>query len=347
MKAKFKQMRISRNYLLLGLLSLSFIPMVLSCGGTEEGDLMGNWFKVSSFRGVARTGAAAFSIGNTGYVLTGLDEDDDYWKDMFRYISETDDWQQCSDFPGVARKDGVAFATSTNGYVGLGYNDAYLKDFWEYDPVNNSWTAQADFMGSARRGAIAFAIDGIGYVGTGYDGNSLMDFYAFDPSAGELGTWTPKINYKHKKSFAVSFVIDGKGYVCTGVDNGEYLTDFYYYDPAEDIWVALREIGNDESDDDYDDDYTIIRQKAVAFVMNGLAYVATGSTGSNKNDVWEYNPATDLWKSKTTFEGSTRTDAVAFSTASGRAFVTTGTSGSNPFDDTWEFLPNDEYEEDD
>ena len=65
-----------------------------------------------------------------------------------------------------------------------------------------------------------------------------------------------------------------------------------------------------------------------------------------KNDTWEYDPLTDLWQAKTSFEGAGRTDAVAFSVSNdSKAFVTTGLSGSNPLDDIWEFKPNDEYNE--
>jgi N-acetylneuraminic acid mutarotase len=65
-----------------------------------------------------------------------------------------------------------------------------------------------------------------------------------------------------------------------------------------------------------------------------------------KGDVWEYDPATDLWEAKTNFEGTSRQDAVAFSIA-GRGFVLTGKSTSYQFDDIWEFLPNDDYNKED
>ena len=100
-------------------------------------------------------------------------------------------------------------------------------------------------------------------------------------------------------------------------------------------------------DDGYDDDYTIVRSNAVAFVLNGKAYVTTGTMSSLKADTWEYDPVQDLWNEKTNFEGSARTDAVAFTTEAGRAFVTTGKSTSYQFDDIWEFRPNDTYNKED
>ena len=86
----------------------------------------------------------------------------------------------------------------------------------------------------------------------------------------------------------------------------------------------------------------------MAFTIGGRAYVTTGERSGAKNDVWEYDPATDLWIAKTNFEGSPRTNAVAFTTASGRGFVTTGTNGATAyFDDLYEFKPLDDYNEDD
>lgn len=146
----------------------------------------------------------------------------------------------------------------------------------------------------------------------------------------------------------MGFVIDGKGYICTGINNGSYEKDLYIYDPDNDIWTAKRKIAP-VSDEGYDDEYTIIRSNAIAFVLGGKAYITTGTIGTLRTDVWEYDPSADLWKQKTAFEGSARTDAVAFSTEGngGRAFVVTGKSASFQYDDIWEFKPNDTYSKDD
>ena len=101
------------------------------------------------------------------------------------------------------------------------------------------------------------------------------------------------------------------------------------------------------SDEDFDNDYSIIRSNAVAFVLNNKAYVTTGAAPQLLGSVWEYEPATDLWEQRTPFEGTARQDAVAFSTENGRAFVVTGRSSSFSFDDIWEFKPADPYDKED
>ena len=39
-------------------------------------------------------------------------------------------------------------------------------------------------------------------------------------------------------------------------NNGEYVDDFWKFDPSTESWTQLRDI-SDSSDEDYDDDYTI------------------------------------------------------------------------------------------
>jgi N-acetylneuraminic acid mutarotase len=318
--------------------------LLFSCKKSPNEDLIGNWIEQSEFEGVARSDAAFFVIGNVGYIGTGYDGDERL-SDFWAYDSENNSWTALADFPGEPRNAAVGFSASGKGYIGTGYNgDTRLKDFWEYNPVANSWIQKADFAGSERYGAVAFSINDIGYVGTGYDGNYLKDFWAYYPLTD---TWEQRTSYGgSKRKDAVGFVISGKGYICTGINNGAYEKDFYVYDPSNDSWNAKRKIAN-VSDDSYDDNYTIVRSNAVSLVINNKAYIASGTIGNLKNDVWEYDPAADLWKQKTNFEGTTRTDAVSFSTDNGRAFLTTGRSVSAEFDDIWEFKPNDTYNKED
>jgi hypothetical protein len=133
-------------------------------------------------------------------------------------------------------------------------------------------------------------------------------------------------------------VISGKGYITGGVDNGQYLTDFWVYDPSSDNWSKLRAIA-DLSNESYDDNYTTITgQGKVGFAVNGKGYLATGGKDIGI-ETWEYNPGTDLWTEKTSFEGTTRTDAVGFAIGS-RGYVTTGKNSTYYFDDIWAFEPD-------
>lgn len=326
-------------YLLVLLFSFS------ACSDDEEDEITdGDWWELSDFDGVPRSDAVSFVIDDIGYVGTGYDGDDRL-NDFWQYDPSKNYWLKVADFPGEARNGAVAFSINGKGYIGTGYNgEDELNDFWEYDPGTNTWTQKADFMGSARYGAVAFSVGGKGYIGTGYDGNYLKDFYAYSP---DTDSWEQVISIGgSKRRDANSFVIGNKAYVISGLDNGVYENDMWQYDPATGLWTEMRNITDTDDDYDFDDDYTsIARIDGVGYALNGYGYLATGSTGSMITNIWEYDPLSDLWYEKTSFEGASRTNAVGFAIGN-YCYLTTGRSSSYYFDDIWCFDPNQEYDED-
>ena len=311
------------------------IPVFNSCKKPVE-ELVGNWVELSDFDGVPRTDAVGFAIGSKGYLGTGYDGENrlnDFWE----YDVARNTWTQKADFPGVPRNGAIGFGTDAKGYIGTGFDGKNrLGDFYEFDPAANTWTKKADFAGSPRYGAVAMSINNKGYVGTGYDVNFLKDIWEYSPATD---AWTQKTSIGgSKRRDAACFVIGGKGYIVTGIDNGEYLSDFWEYDPGTDLWTKKRSI-IDLSTEAYDDDYlTITGIGKVGFSVNGKGYLATGGKTTGV-ETWEYTPSTDLWKQKTSFEGTIRQDAVGFAIAN-RGYITTGKNSSYYFDDIWAFDPD-------
>lgn len=337
-------MKILRNSLLIALFTLAVVTSFLSCDKDDDTvDLTGNWIERAIFVGDARYEAVAFSIGEIGYVGMGYNGDERL-NDFWAFDAATNNWTAIATDTAFAPRTGaVAFSAAGKGYVGSGRDQInIMKDFWSYNPGENKWTRIAD-LPVERYGAVAFSINDIGYVGTGFNKNALPDFYSYDPN---LNIWSAISNYPTKVSEAVAFVLDSKGYVVTGQRNGVDIDDFFRYDPGTNTWETLRKIDN-VSDESYDNRYSIIRQKGVAFAIGGKAYVCSGEHSTLKGDVWEYDSATDLWTQMTGFEGQGRNSAVAFSTQSGRGFITTGVSVAVAFDDLWEFKPLDDFNEDD
>lgn len=317
------------------LMSLFFV----GCSNSDDTeDLLGNWIKKSSFDGPARSSAASFVIGTYAFVTTGY-TGDEYLKDLWAYNSEGDYWEQKANFIGDPRSSASAFELNDKGYVGLGYDGTNkLSDFYEYDPENNSWTQKADFIGTARYGAVGFQVGGKAYFGTGYDGNYLKDFYQYNPTED---SWTQVNGFSgNKRRNATVFIIDDKAYLGTGINSGSYQVDFWMFDPETEVWTKKRSLNDDEDDHD---DYLLARSNATSFSMNGMGYLACGE---NSKSVWEYNPTTDIWKEKTSLEGSSRTDAIGFAIHE-KGFVMLGRYGSSYFDDSWEFKPLDEQDDDD
>ncbi len=265
---------------------------------TEE--LVGNWLKRSSFDGPARSSAVGFVIGNLAYVATGY-TGDVYLNDLWVYNSDGDYWEQKADFIGVKRSSASGFELNGKGYVGLGYDGTNrLKDFYEYNPTTNIWTKKADFAGSARYGAVGFQVSGKAYFGTGYDGNFLKDFYQYNATTD---TWTLSSGFGgEKRRNATVFVINDKAYIGTGISNNVLQYDFWEFNGVTEVWTKKRDIDrgtDDDDDDEYNEDYQILRANASSFVLNNLGYVACGD---NSTSVWQYNPVTDLWTEKTPLE---------------------------------------------
>ncbi|MEO8415509.1 MAG: kelch repeat-containing protein [Ginsengibacter sp.] len=330
-------MKTKQALLLLSIISFG----ILSCSkSSSTATVLGNWVSKSGFDGVARSEAVSFVINDTAYIGTGYDGTSRL-NDLWKYDAVKNFWEQKADLPGAARNSAIAFVASGKGYVGTGFDGLNkLKDMWQYDPAANSWIQKNDFAGSARYDAVSFAILDKGYISTGFDGNYLKDFWEYDPSTD---AWTLDPGFGgSKRMAAVAFVYNNKGYICTGTNNGTAVNDFWSYDPSTSAWTELRQITN-ISADSYDDNYTdIIRSNAAAFVIGSKAYLTTGENGSLLSSTWEYDFASDLWTSKTAFEGSPRTGAVAFSVNS-EGYVTTGRSSTLPFDDLRQFFPDQTY----
>lgn len=327
-------------------LSCMLPVLFLSCSDDDD-EKIGLWKRVSDFDGLARSDASSFTIGNKGYLMCGYDGNNSKTRftDLWEYDMDLDHWTQKASLPGIGRNSAVAFAIDDKGYLGTGYNETvsglYLNDFWEYNPSTDEWTQKADFPGAARQQAVAFGVSGKGYIGAGYDGNWLKDFYAYTPSTD---SWEQIVSIGgSKRQSATSFVINNIAYVCCGNNNGEYINDFWQYNPGTGLWTQLRDISN-SSDDDYDDDYNIVRAEAVTMVIDGAAYLTCGYSGSLRTDVWKYTPGNDLWEEVRKFKGTARTVAVSFSNGT-RGYVATGKSSTYRFDDIWEFHPY-EYDDD-
>jgi N-acetylneuraminic acid mutarotase len=319
--------------------------LLVGCNDSSDDDPLGNWVRKSDFEGLPRGSAVSFVIGEKAYVGFGYNDDagDGYLKDFWVYSPLTDRWDRIADFPGNGRIAAVGFAINGKGYVGTGYDgDNKLKDFWEYDPVANTWTQKDDFLGGARYKAVGFSLKNYGYIGTGYGDDSVdkIDFYRFDPTAASGSQWVKVQSIGgSKRRGATAFTYNDKAYVCTGINNGVSLTDMWEYDPTADTWTK-------KTDLDDDDDWTIIRQNASSFVLDGKAYVCLGENSSSLSDVWQYDFSKDTWVEMSAFEGSARTSSVAF-TVGGKAVVATGQTGSYYLDDVWEFRPYEESNEDD
>jgi|GEM_PF-497282 len=66
-----------------------------------------------------------------------------------------------------------------------------------------------------------------------------------------------------------------------------------------------------------------VRQSAVSFSIGTKGYLGTGFSGTNQQDLWEWNQTTDTWTQKADFPGAARQQLVGFSIGS-KGYIGTG-----------------------
>src|SRR5688572_26728818 len=89
-----------------------------------------SWSQVVDFPGSPRDDAAAFSIGDYGYVLTGMDVGFQTTNNGFKYHPYSYIWYPIDTLPGETRQHSCAFAINGKGYIVGGHGASYYNDCW-------------------------------------------------------------------------------------------------------------------------------------------------------------------------------------------------------------------------
>ncbi len=144
------------------------------------------------------------------------------------------------------------------------------------------------------------------------------------------GNWVKLSDYDgDTRTGAVTFDIGENAYVGLGTDGEDYFQDFWRYDPVRNSWTEVAPFPGEG------------RISAVAFSIGSKGYVGTGFNEDMEteelSDFWEYDSQTDTWTETTSFGGSARYSAVAFSLG-GYGYVGTGYDGSY-LKDFWRYDP--------
>lgn len=299
-----------------------------NCGKDVDTLYFDLWTQKASYGGGVRKGASGFSIGNKGYMGTGLGitQTNDFWE----YNPVSNAWTQKANFAGTPRKDAVGFSIGTKGYIGTGQVGGQLtNDFWEYDPAINTWTQKASIGGLGRLQATGWSIGDKGYIGTGMTPNGpVNDVWEYNPSAN---SWTQKANFGGGNRFeAIGFSIGNKGYLGTGNSGSGFMSDLWEYDPSLNTWIQKANLAGPG------------RMSAVGFSLAGMGFVGVGTNSSGLSDFWGYNPSTNTWTPKAKFGGQTRVDATAI-VIGDRAYVGTGDVIGVSQADFWEYNPSIPY----
>lgn len=279
------------------------------------------WFQKNDFPGIARSNAVAFTLGNNGYVGTGiigsgLNVTNDFWK----YDSEQDAWEQIASLPGEARGNAVAFTLNNHAYVGLGRNiNGCFNDFYKYYPDNDTWEQMADFPGAPRHSSACFVINNIVWVGTGYTTNSnsspTADLYKLNPISN---SWHEESHFYRATGRAAGLNIGNSGYVY------DYNALFKLVSGK---WVQLNAPSLNTSNN-------------IAFSLFDKAYFGLGyaNQASGSTTLWEFDPVSGLSVNRPLISQESRYGAVVF-TIDNKAFVVGGRRSDAYLVSVWEFDP--------
>ena len=276
------------------------------------------WEKISDFgsdttgNGLKRERCIAFSIGNYGYVGTGIDTAEVVHNDFWKYDPSLNAWSQVATLPASVRRNGTGFSIGNKGYAGLGINTVNstdvgsmtLNDFWEYDPTLNAWVQKTNLpvgFGSGIYFSTGFSSSTKGFICGGKMGpNNYSDkLWEFNPQTNQ---WTPKANFPGGVRYQLaSFSIDDNGYVGLGTDQDLYRKDFWKYNTTTNQWSAIPDLP------------ASARANSATFTIGQRGYVCMGTNGGLLDDLWEYNPFTNQWSVRANYGGTRRKGAVGFS----------------------------------
>jgi N-acetylneuraminic acid mutarotase len=190
-----------------------------------------------------RIRAVGFSIGNKGYLATGLSAGkNQVLNDLWEYDPETDSWTEKASFPGSGRYDATCFVVEGKAYItnGATANPASnTSDMWAYDPVSDSWEQRASFPGGAtRNGAVGLSSGQRGFIAGGISGDYgtwYTDSWLFDVHSN---TWTDLgVCPYSPRMFAAGFTLNQYLYLLPGYW-GHYADTWRFTPPP----VAIEEV---------------------------------------------------------------------------------------------------------
>lgn len=222
-------------------------------------DVSSNSWQILQSIPIEKVKATAFSIGSSGYVGLGEDENGDESISFYRYNVVSNTWTLDTNFPGNARKGAVSFSNNDYGYVALGDTDD--KNIYKFTPGTNFGTWEIvqtstnpltnnDFKFIERReGAAAALIDSVFYIAVGNNLNEYRkDLWQSNPTSSTTikenkninssdaaisnnGHWLNK--YTRYESVPISGVkkIVSNNYITTALSNIDVLFDAKIFVP--------------------------------------------------------------------------------------------------------------------
>jgi N-acetylneuraminic acid mutarotase len=185
-----------------------------------------SWEYETTFPGNCRR-LSCFVLDDDIFIGTGINVNNNYSSDFYKYNVNTKVWSKVAPFPGPPRNDARSFSLNGKGYIALGKrNDSpwwnnsqcnFYADIWAYDKASDTWEQKNDFPGEGRAYALSFVLHSKAYIGMG----SVEESYKGFPDIWEynsiLDEWTKMDSYIGGGAWSnVVFTINDKAYVGAG-----------------------------------------------------------------------------------------------------------------------------------
>ena len=243
----------------------------------------------------SRYGAGMTSLNGKLYILGGSSTTASRMYNFTEYDPITGGYRSLAP---LAASSGNICVTMGGKIYGIASN-SYMQ---EYNFATDTWLPRAAnlFAGFniVSSSAAAFVINDSLFIISELSNG----FYSYNPTTN---TWHQKANYPgaNRRRGAMAFAINGKGYMGGGTSSisasyagltGDFLQDFYEYDPAADIWTAKASLPE-------------ARKNGVAIGYSGKGYLGMGyditgaisqSQGILSSRWYEYNPIANNWTAK-------------------------------------------------
>lgn len=286
----------------------------------------GSWATVAADRAFVGCGVGGGTPTNGLNSQAAGDERSDIWE-----FSTTDGQWSKWNIPAPAnfnRFNALAFVIGNHLFVGTGgqNNTQISGELYQFDYTNRTFVQKIGNTptGFSRMNAVSFVLNGKAYMGTGNTlfNNSprlLDNFFTYEPATDTWDTIPPLPIFSDParpettgRRSAVAFVIDQRAYVTGGYRPNpadpagisfDLLSDCAAYAPLLNQWLPMQPFPGEA------------RSDAVAFVLDGKAYVGLGYGKNNGflSDWWRFDPAAaKQWESVSVRFPVGRADAVAF-----------------------------------
>lgn len=205
-----------------------------------------------------------------------------------RYNITTNTWSTIMGVPAIKSAFGFSFVVNNRIFFGGGVDQPGTFTNVVHEFIPPSTFSTVDNIPNGPASAFSFSIGNFGYVGGGYIvGNvNLNTMYRFEPAAASGSQWTSVTAYPGmgKANFGKA-VLNGYAYVGLGRSNPgtTVYNDFWRYDPTTGsggTWTAMAPFPGTPRE------CPIIAANCNKLILMG----GVTQTGSNFNDIWQFDP---------------------------------------------------------